>query len=404
MEKNPEMNRPVPEGTGYPRQTGRVLSAGYHAAEISIILPCLNEEESIGSCLNEIKEVVEKNNLDAEIIVVDNGSTDNSRKIINEKGVMLIEEKERGYGSSYLRGFEAAKGKYVFMADSDGSYEFKEVPSFIDYLRQGYDFVIGDRFKGKIEEGAMPWPHRYIGNPVLSGFLRLFFWTKIHDVHCGMRAIKKDVLEQLSLRTTGMEFASEMIMKAIKNKLKIKEIPINYRKRKGESKLKSLSDGWRHLRFMLLYSPLFLFFIPGVLLFLSGAAFLLWMYFGSPEILGVKLYNYPMFLFSLLIIVGYQLIIFALFAKTYAVSHLGDRPTFGGIYKHITIERASILGFLLALFGGIIYLRIFFEWLSVGIGGFQELKNSVIALLLIVIGVQTIFSSFIVSILGIKEK
>jgi len=372
--------------------------------EISIVLPCLNEEKAIGSCLDKIKEVIKKNNLNAEIIVVDNGSTDNSRNIIKEKQVRLIEEKEKGYGSAYLKGFEVAQGKYIFMADSDGSYDFKEIPTFIDYLKQGYDFVIGDRFKGEMEKEAMSWSHRYIGNPILSGVLRIFFKAKIRDVHCGMRAVKKDLLERLNLRTTGMEFASEMALKAIKNNLKIKEVPIDYRKREGESKLKSISDGWRHLRFMLLYSPLFLFFIPGISSLLIGVISLVWMYFGSPEILGVRLYNYPMFLSALLIIVGYQLIIFALFAKTYAVFHLGDDPAFGRIYRYITIEKASIFGGILTLLGFVIYLIIFLKWLNVGLGALQELKNSIIALTLIVVGIQTIFSSFMLSILGIKEK
>ena len=372
--------------------------------EISIVLPCLNEEKAIGLCLDKIKEVVRENNLEAEIIVVDNGSTDRSCNIVREKQVKLVEEKEKGYGSAYLRGFGEAQGKYIFMADSDGTYDFNEIPTFISHLRQGYDFVIGDRFKGKMEKDAMPWFHRYIGNPVLSGVLRVFFNTKIRDVHCGMRAFKRDLLEQLNLRTTGMEFASEMILKAIRNNLKIKEVPIDYHEREGESKLKSLVDGWRHLRFMLLYSPLHLFFIPGISLLLIGIVSLVWLYFGSPEILGVRFYNYPMFLSALLIIVGYQLVIFALFAKTYAISHLGDKPTFGKIYNYITIEKASVFGGILALLGFIIYLTIFVKWLNVGFGALQELKNSIIALTLITVGIQTIFSSFMLSILGIKEK
>jgi glycosyltransferase involved in cell wall biosynthesis len=373
-------------------------------SEISIVLPCLNEEQAIGLCLDKIKEVIEKNNLNAEIIVVDNGSTDNSINIIREKQVILAEEKEKGYGSAYLKGFEIAKGKYVFMADSDGSYDFNEISNFINYLRQGYDFVIGNRFSGKMEKESMPWLHRYVGNPILSSIFRIFFKTKIRDIHCGMRAIKKEALIRINLKTTGMEFASEMVIKAIRNDLKIKEIPIDYKARKGESKLSSISDGWRHLRFMLLYSPLFLFLIPGIFLLFLGLILLLWMYLGSPEILGVRFYNYPMFPLALFIIIGYQLIIFALFAKTYAVFHLGDKPSFERIYKYITIEKASLFGILLVLSGGIIYLKIFLEWLGVGFGALQELKNSIVALVLIVIGIQTIFSSFILSILGIKEK
>ena len=372
--------------------------------DLSIILPCLNEEQALGSCLQEIKKIAEKHNLDAEIIVVDNGSTDNSCKIALEKKVELVHEKERGYGAVYLKGFEAAGGRYLFLADPDGSYGFSEIPRFIEELKKGYDFVIGNRFKGKIEKGAMPWLHKHIGNPALSAILRLFFKTKIHDTHCGMRAITKEALKRLNLRTAGMEFASEMIMKAIKENLKIKELPINYYKRKGESKLKSFADGWRHLRFMLLYSPLFLFFIPGFLLFLIGGVSLLWLYFGSPEILGIRLFYHPMFLSALLTIVGYQLIIFALFAKTYAITHLGNKPTLEKLYKYITIEKAGIAGILMAILGVVIYGMVFFKWVNSGFGELSEIKNSILALALIAIGIQTISSAFMLSILGIKEK
>lgn len=372
--------------------------------KLSVILPCLNEEQALGSCLDKIKQIIEKNNLDAEIIVVDNGSTDKSCKIAMEKQVKLVHEKEKGYGATYLKGFEVAQGEYLFMADSDGTYDFDEIPKFIAELKRGYDFVIGNRFKGKIEKGAMPWPNRYIGNPILSSILRLFFKAKIHDAHCGMRAITKEALEKLSLRTVGMEFASEMIAQAVKRKLKIKELPINYHRRIGDSKLQSLADGWRHLRFMLLYSPLYLFFYPGLLLFIMGLVFMLRLYFGSPEILGIKLQYHPMFPSALLVIIGYQLIIFALFAKTYAITHLRDKPIFDSLYKYITIENAGIVGILLGISGIIIYMVILFKWLSSGFGALQEVKNSILALTLIAIGTQTIFSSFMLSILGIRER
>ena len=372
--------------------------------ELSIILPCLNEEQALSLCLGKIKDVIEKNNLDAEIIVVDNGSTDNSCKIAMEKQVKLVHEKERGYGSTYLKGFEAAQGKYLFLADSDGTYDFDEIPRFIGELKKGYDFVIGNRFKGNIEKGAMPWINRYIGNPALSATLRLFFKTKIHDAHCGMRAITKEALEKLGLRTMGMEFASEMIMKAVKYKLKIKELPISYRKRIGDSKLEAIVDGWRHLRFMLLYSPLFLFFIPGVILFLFGIASILWFYFGSPEIFGIRFQYHPMFPSALLVIIGYQLIIFALFAKTYAIAHLNDKPIFDKLYKYITIENAGIAGISLGIAGLIIYVIVLFRWLNSGFGELLEIKNSILALTLVTVGIQTIFSAFMLSIVGIKEK
>ncbi|MFH1427964.1 MAG: glycosyltransferase family 2 protein, partial [Patescibacteria group bacterium] len=250
----------------------------------------------------------------------------------------------------------------------------------------------------------MGFSHKYIGNPVLSGILRLFFNAKISDSHCGMRAIKKDAFNKLNLQTTGMEFASEMVVKALKNKLKIKEVPIEYKKRIGQSKLNSFSDGWKHFRFMLLYSPLFLFFIPGLILFLLGFISMIWIYFGSAKIFGVKLFYHPMFLSSLFIVIGYQLIIFALFAKTYSVIHLKEEgPLMNKLYKYLTIERASLAGFLVFLIGLIIYLIIFFKWLNSGLGSLDEAKNSIIALTFIIIGVQTIFSSFMLSILSIKH-
>jgi glycosyltransferase involved in cell wall biosynthesis len=372
--------------------------------EISIILPCLNEEKAIGACLEQIKTVIKANNLNAEIIVVDNGSTDKSCQIAVKKGVHLVHEEEKGYGCAYLKGFSVARGKYLFLADSDASYDFNEIPKFTGELKKGYDFVLGNRFKGKIAKNAMPWAHRYIGNPVLSGVLRLFFKVKVHDAHCGMRAITSKALEMLNLKTIGMEFASEMIIMAGKNNLKIAELPIDYHKRLGNSKLKSFVDGWRHLRFMLLYSPLFLFFLPGVVLFLTGAGLMLWMYFASPTIFGLKLHFHPMFFAALLIIIGYQLVIFALFAKTYSITHLKDEPIFDKFYKYVTIEKASIIGILMVFLGLIIYFGICAKWLKSGFGEINEVKNSIVALTLVIIGMQTVFSSFMLSILGIKER
>ncbi|HBR15264.1 MAG TPA: dolichol-P-glucose synthetase, partial [Candidatus Omnitrophica bacterium] len=223
--------------------------------ELSIILPCRDEEKAIGGCLRQIKEVLADCHIDAEVIVSDS-STDCSPQITRSQGIILVKHDKEGYGTAYLEGFKAACGKYVFCADPDGSYDFNEIPRFLECLRRGDDFVIGNRFKGRISPGAMPWLHQYIGNPLFSFLLRLFFRTKISDVHCGMRAISREALDKLHLRTLGMEFASEWVIKAVKKGLKIKELPVNYYCRQGKSKLRSFVDGWRHLRFMLLYSPL----------------------------------------------------------------------------------------------------------------------------------------------------
>lgn len=371
--------------------------------QISVILPCLDEEQAIGLCLEQIKSVIKKNDLNIEIIVVDNGSTDGSSKIAEEKQATLVGEKERGYGAACLKGFKCARGNFIFLADCDASYDFNEIPRFIEELKKGSDFVIGNRFKGKIAKGAMPWARQWIGNPILSGIFRLFFKAKIHDVHCGMKALTQEALKTLHLRTKGMEFASEMAILAGKNKLKIKELPINYYKRKGQSKLRALADGWRHLRFMLLFSPLFLFFIPGLVLFLAGIVFLGWLYLGPSRIMGMPFYYHSMFVAALSIIIGYQLIIFSLFTKTYAITHLGDEPIFDSLYKRITIETASIAGILMGLAGIIIYVAVFLKGFSHG-GEAQEIRSSILALILIITGIQTIFSSSMLSILGIKGE
>jgi len=372
--------------------------------QVSIIMPCLNEEEAIGICLGQVEAVIKKSNLDAEIIVVDNGSGDNSCNVARERKAKLIYEPQAGYGAACLKGFNSARGEFLFLADCDGTYDFEEIPRFIAELENGYDFVIGNRFGGIMEKGSMPWMHRYIGNPFLSALFRLFFNAGINDVHCGMRALTKQSLAKLNLQTSGMEFASEMLIKAVKLKMKIKELDINYRKRYGESKLNSLVDGWRHLRFMLLYSPLFLFFLPGLLSFLSGIFLMGWMFFTSPKVFGLRLYVYPMFLAALLIIIGYQLILFAIFAKTYAVMFLKDKPIFDRAYKYITIERACIAGIFFSLVGATIYLKICIDWVSAGFSNINQTKNSILALTFIIFGMQTFFFSFMLSILGIKEK
>ncbi len=372
--------------------------------EISIVLPCLNEEKALGSCIDKIRDVIHKGKLDAEIIVSDNGSTDKSCSIASEKKVTLVHEREKGYGAAYLRGFEAARGRYIFMADADGTYDFEEIPKFVEQLKAGYDFAIGNRFQGNMEKGAMPWANKYIGNPILAAILRIFFHTRIHDTHCGMRALTREAVKKLNLKTTGMEFASEMIVEALKKNLKIKELPIDYHARSGDSKLQPAADGWRHLRFMLLYSPRFLFLYPGITLFALGLASLFLLYFDLLTILGVRLQYHPMFPAALLTIIGYQLIIFALFARTYTITHLEDKAGFGWLYKYITIEKAGIAGIGMGVLGVAIYLLILLKWLKTGFGPLNEVKNSILALTLITVGIQTIFSAFMLSILGIKER
>jgi len=377
--------------------------------EISIVLPCLNEELSIRACLSEIKELIHEKALDAEIIVVNNGSTDTSLHILEQERTSFPElkiaaELERGYGNAYLRGFSEATGTYIVMADIDTTYNFKELDSFIEALRNGSDFVIGNRFTGNIESKAMPLHHRFIGNPILSFLVRLFFKTNVQDVHCGMRAIRRDVIPQLNLKTAGMEFASEMVIKVVQKKLHITQLPISYRERTGTSKLRSFSDGWRHMRFMLLYSPLYLFLLPGIFCFVVGTLSMLALYFNKLTFLGIQFVVHPIFVSALLTIVGYQLITFAGFAKAYAVSHLGEENVFlKKAFHWFSIERASIIGIISIILGITLYVIILNRWIASGFGSLNEIKNAVLGMTLAVLGVQTISSAFMISILGIKE-
>jgi glycosyltransferase involved in cell wall biosynthesis len=372
--------------------------------EISIVLPCLNEEQALGFCLDQVKNVIKKNDLNAEIVLIDNGSTDHSQEIAKARGIIPIIEDRQGYGSAYLKGVEAARGNYFFLADVDGTYDFREIPRFLEKLKSGYDLILGNRFQGSIAPGSMPWKHRYLGNPLLSFLMRLLFKINISDTQCGMRMLSREAWELLSLRTTGMEFASEMIIKAVKKKLRISDLPINYYPRLGKSKLKSFADGWRHLRFMLLYSPLFLFLLPGILFFLLGFISLILLYLNALSVFQIRLQYHPMTLSAVLIILGYQLMVFALFAKTYAINHLGDEPVFNKLYRFLSIENVSLVGLALCLIGASIYVAILMKWINLHFGELQEIKNSILGLTFMTIGIQTIFSSFMLSILGIKEK
>src|SRR5436190_11511363 len=236
---------------------------------VSVVIPCLNEEQNIEACVRSALQAMEDAGIPGEVVVADNDSEDRSAELATAAGARVVHEPRRGYGSAYLAGFAASRGEYIIMADADLTYDFAEIPRFVEKLDAGAELVMGDRMKN-IHPGAMPWHHRYIGNPVLTGILNVFFRTGVSDAHCGMRALRRDILPRLDLRTTGMEFASEMVIRASKEKLDIREFPIEYHPRGGESKLSSFRDGWRHLRFLLVHSPTHLFVIPGALLAFVG--------------------------------------------------------------------------------------------------------------------------------------
>jgi len=290
---------------------------------VSVVIPCLNEAENIVQCVTRALEVLEESEIAGEVIVADNGSTDGSAELAEAAGATVVDEPRRGYGRAYLAGFAAARGDYIVMVDADLTYDFNEIPRFVKELDEGAQLVMGNRMQN-IQPGAMPWMNRYIGNPLLSGFLKLLFRTKVRDAHCGMRALRRDVLPRLELRTAGMEFASEMVIRAARADLDVREFPIALHPRGGESKLNPFSDGWRHLRLMLLYNPNFLFLLPGMLVALVGAATMTAV-FARASLFGHTFLVHTLIAGSLLVVVGTQLLGFGLCGRIYAVHHLGDR-------------------------------------------------------------------------------
>jgi len=336
--------------------------------DVSIVLPCRDEEKSIGICIKAIKNVMSSLKYSYEIIVSDS-SKDSSPSIARRLGAKVVKHDLFGYGNALMEGFKAAKGRIVVMADADNTYNFNEIPKFLEAIKKE-DFVIGSRFRGEIKKGAMPFFHKYLGNPVLTFILRLFFRAKVSDAHCGFRAIKKKTLEKLELNTTGMEFASEMIIKAVKKGLKIKEIPITYHPRIGKSKMNSLRDGWKHLRFMLLFSPTYLFFIPGIIILLLG----IWQLFSNA------------FLGLILAVCGYQVIMLGLFSKTYAITRLGEQDKITEIIiNNISIEKGILFSIVLIIISLL-------------------LKSQILFSLILLIGILSFFNVFFLSILGIGER
>lgn len=376
--------------------------------DVSVIMPCLNEEQAVGACIEKCLKVFRENNINGEIIVVDNGSTDRSREIILKSGAKLVDESRKGYGSAYLKGFSEAQGRYLVMGDADDTYDFLNIPSFLRPLKEGYDLVIGSRLRGNIKKGkgSMPFLHRYIGNPILTFILRKLFNINVSDAHCGMRSLKKEAYRRLKLQTIGMEFASEMIINARKANLKTKEIPISYSLRQGESKLRTFKDGWRHLRFMLLYSPNFVFLIPGVSLFFVGLVLNLILVLG-PVSIGGRIFDFHfMFIGSLFLLTGYQIINLGFFAKTYAYSEKfadeKEDKLIKFLSQKITLEKMIFIGSVVFFVGFFILGSVFLEWVNSGYGELFEVRKMILSVTFMIIGIQIIFNGFYYSILKLK--
>lgn len=383
--------------------------------EISIVMPCLNEAETIEGCIREALNALEKNGTRGEVVVADNGSSDASVDIAEKAGARVVNVSQKGYGNALRKGIEAARGTFILMGDADGSYDFGELPHFLERLRQGDDLVMGCRFPrhgGHIDSGAMPWKHRWIGNPVLSASGKLFFSSPVSDFHCGLRAFRRKAIMNLGLRTTGMEFASEMVVKATLHKLKISQVPITLRRdgRSHTPHLRSWRDGWRHLRFMLLYSPVWLFVLPGLCLSLAGIlGFMLLL----PEPLtlfnGITLDLGSLLVSGAAILVGFQVLGFGLFIKAYAVNTgmLPGESYWLKIVKHDhTVEWGIGIGFLLMVGGFILLITAILEWKAAGFGhlSYQDSLRIVIpAVTGIGLGIQVVASGFALAILGVER-
>lgn len=369
---------------------------------LSVVIPCLNEAPSIARCVTAALEAIEYAGVGGEVIVVDNGSTDGSPRLAEVAGASVVREPRRGYGSAYLAGFASARGDWIVMADADLTYDFQEIPRFLVELRDGADMVIGNRM-GNIQPGAMSWHHRYIGNPLLSGLLNLLFHTGVGDAHCGMRALRADRLERLQLRTTGMEFASEMVVRAAKEGLLIRELPIEYHPRAGESKLSSFRDGWRHLRFLLLHSPNHLFILPGAITSTVGGLISL-LVLAHVNVLGRRWDLHALIGGSLLLIVGAQIVTLGLCAHAYATYFMGERdPWFDRVRARLRLEHGLMLGGSIALVGLVIITVIALQWIARGFGNLSQERTAILAATLLVLGIQVIFSSLLLSILGLRR-
>jgi len=379
--------------------------------ELSIVMPCLNEAETLGTCIAKARRFLADHGVCGEIVVADNGSHDGSQAIAARLGARVVEVRERGYGSALHGGIRAARGRYVILGDADDSYDFSDLGPFLARLRAGDALVMGNRFRGRILPGAMPWLHRFVGNPLLSALGRLFFRVPVGDFHCGLRAVNRAAYETIAPRTAGMEYASEMVIKATLAKLRIGEVPIVLHPdgRSRRPHLRTWRDGWRHLRFMLLFSPRWLFLMPGTALFGVGLAASLWLLAGGRQVGPVEFDIHTLLVAGLACLLGYQLIVFALFTTVFAI-HEGLAPMpayFERVFQYVNLELGIAFGFLAALAGFGVLLAAVWSWSAVGFGDLdprETMRQVIPGSILLVLGIQTVFSSFFLSTLGLRRR
>lgn len=379
--------------------------------EFSIVMPCLNEAETVATCIRKAKTWLNKNHIEGEIVVADNGSTDGSQGLAASAGARVITVGEKGYGSALIAGIAAACGEFVIMGDADDSYDFEKLDGFAEKLREGYDLVMGNRFAGGVQPGAMPALHRYFGTPLLTMISRLFFRSICRDIHCGLRAFRKSAIHALQLQTLGMEFASEMVVKATLQGLRIAEVPIvlSPAGRSRPPHLQSWRDGWRHLRFYLLYSPRWLFLYPGLFLLVGGFAVMIWLLPGPLFVENVGFDIHTLLYAAISMVLGFQAVLFAILTKTFAINEqlLPDDPRFSRWFRSDRLEMGLFLGAVLCLLGlaGSIWAVLRWKGHAFGHLDASEMLRIVIpSVTALTIGFQAILSSFFLSILGLRRR
>src|SRR5271166_3623393 len=378
--------------------------------ELSVVMPCLNEQETIGVCVRKAIATLKEAGIPGEVIVADNGSTDSSVEIARAEGARVVNIAEKGYGNALKGGIQASRGEYVLMADSDDSYDFSHIPRFVTKLRAGSDLVMGNRFRGGIIDKAMPPLHRYLGNPVLTGIGRLFFRSPCGDFHCGMRAFRKDSFLRMDIRSTGMEFASEMVVKATLLRMEIGEVPTTLSPdgRSRPPHLRTWRDGWRHLRFLLMYSPRWLFLYPGILLILLGLAGCALLLPGPRVFHGIGFDVHTLLYAFVSVLLGFQLIAFATFTKVFAITEglLPEDQRLNRVFRWITLETGLLLGGLLIALGTAGSVWAVSHWARASFGALrpeQMLRIVMPSVFSLTLGVEIVFSSFFLSILGLRR-
>ncbi|HEY9502896.1 MAG TPA: glycosyltransferase family 2 protein [Pyrinomonadaceae bacterium] len=399
------------KGFATARENRRVAESSPVKVELSVVMPCLNEAETLAVCITKAQQWMRRNNVNGEVIIADNGSTDGSQAIAQVMGARVVDVPEKGYGAALRGGIEAARGEYIIMGDADDSYNFANLRPFLTKLREGHDLVMGNRFAGGIEPGAMPPLHRYLGNPVLTGIGRLLFHSPCGDFHCGLRGFSKAAALKLDLRTTGMEFASEMVVKATLHNLKITEVPTTLSPdgRSRAPHLRSWRDGWRHLRFLLLYSPRWLFFYPGLMLMALGMAAGLWLLPGARTI-GDITFDIHTFLYAAAAIVtGFQAVNFAVFTKIFGVTSglLPPDAKLEKMFKYVTLESGLVVGATLLVIGLGLSIFAVSDWSAHSFGALEPtkvLRLVIPAVTSMMLGSEIILSSFFLSVLGLKRN